>query len=387
MVHKDPASEESQIDAESKLDKIGVAVGVTSLAIIGRALGRIDEETTLSDALIYANQDIAEFEAIMEYGAAAYDAAIEQIYDNLADLNDKWAQRYYEYAKVEQVPALEHPRLSTILNQGKSEAAMTAEMMCNSSVVGLVDRNGKFLPFEQEYKAAVNRAVNAMSRGEAAYNTEILKTVKQMSNSGLRVQYASGLTRELFAAARTSIMDGYRATMMQERKVQGVEFGANGKEISAHMFCAPDHLPYQGEQFTYKEFYELQNGDLRGRPIETGANCRHIAYDIIKGVTEPAFSSKQLEEYRKNSESKIRFKGISGQELEMSGYESTQYQRKIETRIRVNKTESTILEEAGFPAFAKQTSATAAEYMRYYKHMSKSLGLPLRLDNTRAYQI
>ena len=73
-----------------------------------------------------------------------------------------------------------------------------------------------------------------------------------------KVRYASGLTRRLDTAARQNVLDGFRALMQRTRDETGKAFGADGVEISAHMLCAEDHLPYQGRQFSLEDVYKRQ---------------------------------------------------------------------------------------------------------------------------------
>lgn len=387
MAALDPASDEAQNEAEDTLDAIGIAIGVSSLVIIAKAIKRLTKNTTISDAMASSSKDLEALEKIMKRGAAKYDEATKELYAKLAERNDAWAKMFYEYAGVEQVPALEHPKVSNMIESSENAALQGVKATCNTSVVGLIDRNGQFVPYAEEYRRIMNRAITSMAIGETSYTTEIQRTFKELSRSGLRVQYASGVTRELYGAMRTNIMDGYRDTMVDIREVQGLEYGARDIEVSAHTMCAPDHLPYQGKQFTQEEFRNLQEGELRKRPIEAGANCRHRAYRVIKGLTSPANSEERLELYRRQSEGIVSFTGMGGDTLEMSGYEATQYQRRVEHRIRTLKTEGDMLDAAGFQAFGKLAKGDARSYTRYYKTMSEEAGLTTRIERTKVRMI
>lgn len=381
MVYRDPASEESQKELEDALEAVGIAIGVSSLLIISNALERITEDTTISEALALSGADMKAFDKVIQQGRVDYSKIIKGMYSDLAVNNDEWAKAFYEYSKVKQVPATEHPKINKILAKGEKTALKTVEAACNTSVVGLVDRYGAFVPFADGYRSIITNSITAMQMGESTYTTEIKRVCKDLSKKGLRVQYESGARRELFGAVRTNIMDGYRDTMMQVRDVQGDEFGADGYEISAHSMSAPDHVDYQGEQYTTREFQQIQN-DL-ARPIETGANCRHMTYKVIIGLTKPAHSRSQLSQYKEQSEGMVTFHGMSGKQLTMSGYDATQYQRRVEQNIRALKTESKLLDSAGLPAFAKVASKDARDYTAYYKAMSKAAGLTTRLERTR----
>lgn len=389
MEYVDPASEEHQKELEDALEAIGIAVGVSSLLIIAQALERITEDTTISDALAMLGADMKAFEKVVQQGREDYKNTIEDMYETLAVNNDEWAEVYYAYSKVKQIPAAIHPKISKIFSLGEKKAIKAVKAMCNTSVLGLVDRNGEFVPFEDEYKRIINRAINSMKLGETSYTTEVKRVCKELSNTGLRVQYESGVTRELFGAARTNLMDGYRDTMMEVRYVQGKEFGADGVELSAHALCAKDHQDYQGNQYSYERrrgyelWSEVQNEP--DRPLVTGANCGHTIYPVLLDVTEPAHSKSELAELKRRANEKISFAGMSGKTLTMSRYDATQYQRGVERRIRSIKTDSKLLESAGNKDAAKQAKSNAREYTAYYKAMSEEAGLTTRLERTRAY--
>lgn len=109
-------------------------------------------------------------------------------------------------------------------------------------------------------------------------------------------------TRRIDSAARQNVLDGISYIAQETAKSNGEKFGADGYEISAHATCAPDHLPYQGKQYTKAQFDKLQAG-LK-RPIGQW-NCRHLIYPIILGVSAPAYSDEELKEFEINSNEKI----------------------------------------------------------------------------------
>lgn len=123
---------------------------------------------------------------------------------------------------------------------------------------------------------------------------------------GLRVQYESGYTRRLDSAMRQNIIDGVSYVAQETARQAGEEFGADGVELSAHSPCAPDHLPYQGKQYSLQEYEELQ-ASLR-RPIGEW-NCRHFAYPVLLGISRPANSKAELAEMAQASERRIEMDG------------------------------------------------------------------------------
>ena len=165
------------------------------------------------------------------------------------------------------------------------------------------------------YQGLVDRAVSAVQLGTESYQSAIRSMLRGAAWDGLcvvdgtrKVRYASGLTRRLDTAARQNVLDGFRALMQRTRDETGKAFGADGVEISAHMLCAEDHLPYQGRQFSLEEFERL-NQTLR-RPIAKGIwNCSHVAEPIVLGISEPAYTEEELAEYRRSSVEQVTIDG------------------------------------------------------------------------------
>ncbi|WP_418758156.1 phage minor capsid protein, partial [Gemmiger formicilis] len=189
-----------------------------------------------------------------------------------------------------------------------------------------------------------------------------------------KVRYASGLTRRLDTAARQNVLDGFRALMQRTRDETGKAFGADGVEISAHMLCAEDHLPYQGRQFSLEEFERL-NQTLR-RPIAKGIwNCSHVAEPIVLGISEPAYTEEELAEYRRSSVEQVTIDGKT-----RSRYQWTQEQRRIETAIRREKDVAIAAKAAGDDVLRRQCQQRINDLRKRYDRISREAGLEVRTD-------
>ena len=77
------------------------------------------------------------------------------------------------------------------------------------------------------------------------------------------------------------------------------------------------------------------------RPIGT-LGCKHIASPIIMGISEPAYSEKELSDMAKRNAEGITYEGKHYTE-----YEATQFQRKLERAVRKTKRELIGAEESG----------------------------------------
>ena len=147
----------------------------------------------------------------------------------------------------------------------------------------------------------------------------------------------------------------------------GDELGTDGVEISAHGMCAWDHLPYQGKQYSNKEFEKIQ--ESLDRPIGY-YNCRHTVYRIIMGVDLASYTSKQLNQYKKQSLSPVEYEGKT-----YTKYEATQVQRKLETAIRRNKDTQIIARASGVQSEINKSQQKINQLTRKYNDFSKKAGL------------
>lgn len=231
------------------------------------------------------------------------------------------------------------------------------------------------------YQGLVDRAVSAVQLGTESYQSAIRSVLRGAAWDGLcvvdgtrKVRYASGLTRRLDTAARQNVLDGFRALMQRTRDEAGKAFGADGVEISAHMLCAEDHLPYQGRQFSLEAFERL-NQTLR-RPIAKGIwNCSHVAEPIVLGISESAYTDEELAQYRQSSVEQVTIDGKT-----KSRYQWTQEQRRLETAIRREKDVAIAAKAAGDDVLRRQCQQRINDLRKRYDRISKDAGLEVRTD-------
>lgn len=369
-------SPENQDEESNEIELEVVALTVATLVILARGLKKT-KKMSYSEALAFVPVDEAKLERL--FSATAERVGVKS-YDALATValkNDDWAKVFYEAAEVEQVAAAENAALSAIVNQHVESMATRAKAKINSSVVGLLNADGTVSPIKDWYINHLTEGINAMTQSAEAHSIWLAKTTDQMTRSGVRILKDSYRSQEIYSAIRQDFIDNYTSMLQELRNEQAKEFGADGVEISAHATCAPDHLPFQGRRMSNAKFKDLQNN--LERPIGE-FNCRHMWSPIILGVGS-SNSEQYLAELERQSNGLVTFKGVNGQDLTMTRYEATQYQRKIETQIRKARVSEKVLEAAGqdtsdYTEFIKRREAT-------YINASKSAGLRARLDRTK----
>ena len=235
------------------------------------------------------------------------------------------------------------------------------------------------------YQEAVSNAIDAVSRGVTDYNSAIRSTMRKLGGDGLRATYASGLTRRMDSAIRQNIVDGVRQVAREAQKQIGQEIGADGVELSAHPYSAPDHEPAQGRQYTLSEFEKMQSAqpfeDIDGNKYEaferqiTQWNCRHFPSYIIIGVSKRRYTDKQLAEWKKENH-----KGCEIDGKQYTTYEASQLMRKIETAIREQKDIANLAKGYDDDVLRREAQAKIRDLKAQYEKVAKASGLKQRTD-------
>ena len=312
-------------------------------------------------------------EYIQRMIAEAANASLEdiaRIFEAIAEENDRFAQAYFGQGM----------NRDALLQSVRAQLEATAGMMANLSRTTVESR---------VYRDVIDRGIQAAQAGMEDYKSAMRRALREAAAEGLsvvrpwvdevspRVRYASGRTMRLDSAVRQNVLDGIHALNQANMDAIGSAFGADGVEISAHPMCAEDHLPYQGKQYSNTEFAELQ--DSLPRPIGMW-NCRHIAYPILLGISPPAHSAQELEEYRHGSTEQIEIDGATH-----SRYEWTQVQRAIETAVRYKQDEITLAKAAGDDVLVRDARRKIRELDIYYSKISDAAGTPKRRERMGTY--
>jgi hypothetical protein len=385
-VIKDPTEKSTQDELEDGIDAIVYAVWVS---VAGLIASKLKQGQSITNVYTELPKDMQEITRIFQSARQQVDAKVKSAFESMATANDAWAAQFYKAANVEQVAIQADPLKKLILERGLKEAAAASDLV-QTSVVAITD-GVTTQTVESAYKAVLNtftaRMVQEAETGITAQkaSTQVVsQLIQKVSGQKMCVVYQSGRTMELNAAVRMNVMDAYRNCLQDLRYKQGEEFGANGVEVSSHDPCAPDHVDFQGRQYTYAEWKTAEQG-ASGRLIGSGQNCTHVVWPVIVGVNVRSKTDAQLKAIKESSEEQITFKGVGGQELTKSRYECTQYQRQMERSIRKQETAAYLNQKAGNEQAAKALKAQAKSARATYKSISEQMGLKTRLERTKTY--
>lgn len=293
-------------------------------------------------------------------------ADIEELYERIARTDRQFAQTYF--GRPKKMTASTNSDLRRMVTAQYRQTAGWMRNLSNTTVQA------------QSYQRAVDKAVHAVTSGTEDYQAAIRHTLSNAAKQGLLLQfptgskvlYESGYVRRLDTAVRMNVLDGARQLSHEVLMQAGEEFGADGVEISAHALCAPDHLPYQGLQFSNESFERLQR-DLP-RPFMQW-NCKHTTFPIIMGVSERTYSNEQLAEMRRYSNEKFEYDGS-----EYTRYEMSQLMRQCETSIRGQKNIALAAKTIGDTQLRRESQAKINALKSAYAEITQISGLSPKKD-------
>lgn len=298
------------------------------------------------------------------------------------------AKPFYDFRHKEQIPFEKNTRLQRSINAIGKQTADTFKNLSNSKATGFYIRDAKntsrlkFQTLPETYQSVIDEAVQSVQTGVLDFDTAMRRTMKQLIDSGFRRAYwDSGYTRRLDSIVRMNILGGIRQINQQVQLQIADEIKADGVELSAHSFSAPDHEPIQGHIFTMENFEKMQNEfdfeDIQHhkfpsmrRPIGEW-NCKHFIMSIIIAEHKPTWTLQELAELKQDN--KKGFTLSNGKHLSM--YECTQVQRRYETDIRYAKEGYIMAKEAKNEKLMAEYETKIHKLNREYNQFSKDCGL------------
>lgn len=358
------------------------AVVTLLLQTFGTRIKQIGQ-LSYTDAMILANSveiggDVRKISQALATATNKNVADIYQLFDQIAMQSTSLAKDLYEYRGMSFIPYENNLRLQRQVN---SWAELTAGSFVNAS-----NTTGWNLPnlsglnvwhsLASGYRDGIDKAVMSVSNGLSSYQDDMYKLIKSYAAQGIStIDYASGYSRRLDTSVRMNLLEGVRRVNQGVQQQIGYEVGADGFEISAHFYCAEDHIMYQGRQYTKQEYEELNN--MLARPIGT-MNCKHFAYAIVLGISSPSYTKSQLKQFQLQSREKLVYKN-----QEYSRYELTQLQRQLETAVRKQKDFQIIAVAADNKQAISKAQQNITRLTNEYKNLSNAAKIPTQMERMR----
>lgn len=312
------------------------------------------------DSLIQSTLDVSDDEI-----DRIYDEVVKSGYARNEELYTSKDKEYISYAENKQLQQL----VKAVKNQTKSEYRNITGSL--GFAVRNADNTLSFTPLADFYQRTLDNGLMQIASGAVDYNTVLKKAVKAMTDSGLRtVDYASGWSNRVDAAARRALMTGFNQVVAKVNEDNAEQLGTEYFEVSYHRGARPTHQVWQGRVYSKKELETVCGlGTVTGL---CGANCYHSYSPFIKGVDKPTYSDEELDRMNEEENTPKEYNG-----RQYTAYEAQQRQRRLETAMRADRQKIELLTQGG----ADDDTITGAK-VRYFQRQdeyvkfSKAMGLP-----------
>ena len=182
---------------------------------------------------------------------------------------------------------------------------------------------------QQAYISACDLAMLQVQSGAMSYQQAIRAAIQSAASDGTRVLYPSGRTDRIEVAVRRAVLTGVAKTCRTIGEYNAASCGCDLMELSAHAGARPSHARWQGQLvslsgkrgYLSKDDIGYGSGDGFG-----GYNCRHDWYPFFPGISQRNYTPEKL------TQLETMTVNYNGQEI--SYYDATQAQRRLERRVR-----------------------------------------------------
>lgn len=330
--------------------------------------------------LVQLGMGMSEIKSAIEEALGSAENITDDLFEKVIGAGYVRDKKLYEAVGKVQIPFQENEPLQQLIS---SVTAQTNETMRNiTQSLGFAQRGSdgrmSFTPIADYYQKTLDKAMLDISSGVFDYNTVLKRTVKDMTNSGLRtIDYATGWSNRVDVAARRAVMTGMTQLTAKVNEDNAEALETDWFEISWHSGARPSHW-WGGKWYTKEQLTTIcKLGDVQGL---CGANCYHNYSPVIPGISEPTYTAEELEELNRQENEPVEWKG-----KQYTKYEALQRQRRLETTMRAQRQEMALLKEGEADEddlinCRARYRVTSAEYTRF----SEAMGLPQQRERVSA---
>lgn len=318
-------------------------------------------------------------------------AELDKVFDDAVKRNNAYYNAAYDKLGLIQEEA-EIERMAAEVDAIKRQTADVMRNITQSIGFGMRGTDGSIVlsNVQETYQKILDKAAIKVMSGTENYNVAIREGVREMTNSGLMgewVEYRDETgnvyhRNRVDVAVRRAVMTGVTQVSSKRAEQAAEDFNTPYREISAHRGARDvdgpngweNHKRWQGKVYSTKSGDKYPNiytacgwGAVDG--LE-GANCRHMHFPFIEGVSERTYTDEELANIDRPP---FEFEG-----KRYNAYEATQKQRQIERALRAIKRRLIASKASG------DTDAYTGAAVRYrrlkaeYEAFSKKADLPLQ---------
>lgn len=293
------------------------------------------------------------------------------------DLNKKEIKKLYrdalynEYIRNEQlykekgakwIPFSKNTDLHELIASIEEQTNRDLKNITQSLGFAIRGSDGRIIqsPIMDFYQGTLDDAMMDIASGEFDYNTVLNRTIKTMTDSGLRtIDYASGWSNRVEVAGRRAVMTGFNQLQAKMNEQVAKQLNTDYFEVSWHGGARPEHQVWQGRVYSRKQLETVCGlGSITGL---CGANCYHQYNAFIPGVSVRTYTDAQLDQMNAEENRKKAYNG-----KEYTTYEALQQQRKMETLMRKQRQDIRLLKDGD-----ADDDAILAAKVRYRVTMEK----------------
>lgn len=300
------------------------------------------------------------------------DSQLENIFSQVIKEGYARDEKLYTATGADFIPFEENLQLQQLIQAVKKQTADQFQNITNSLGFAVRQPDGtlKFQPIADYYQKTLDKAMVDIASGAFDYNTVLKRTIKELTNSGLRtVDYASGWSNRIPVAVRQAVVTGFNQVVAKVNEDNAEKLETNTFEVSWHSGHRPSHW-WGGQWFTKEQLVTICGlGTAEGL---CGCNCYHSYTPVIPGASVPTYTKEQLAEMEAKEAETTEYNG-----KEYTKYEALQRQRKLETRMRAQRQEIKLLQEGeanedDITGAKVKYHITSDEYVRF----SEAMDLP-----------
>lgn len=303
----------------------------------------------------------------------ASDKEMEKIFSDKAYEEYYGHERFYKFANMQQIPFEQNIVLQNLIEATKEQLRGEYQNLAGSMGFAIRDpATGKIKssPLMDFYRSTMDNAVIDIQSGTFDYNTVLKRTIKQMTDSGIRfIDYDSGHRDRVNVAARRAVLTGFRQVQGKINEQVAAELHTDMYEVSYHVGARPSHQEWQGKVYTMEQLHSVCGlGEVTGLK---GANCYHDYKPFPPGSVR-TYTDEQLKQMREAENSPKTYNG-----KQYTTYEALQQQRKMERGMRAQRQNIKLLQRG--EADEQDIILAKAKYqgqMQAYKDFSQKMKLP-----------
>lgn len=295
-----------------------------------------------------------------------------ELYDKVIDWEYVRNKDIYEQVNAEFIPYEENEELQQITEALIQQSGNDLQNITKSLGFYLDYGTGKpvLTPLAEVYQKYLDAACLDIVTGAFDYNSVLRRVVTQLTNSGLRqIDYASGRANRIDVAARRAVMTGVTQLSGKISEMNAKKLGTDYFEVEWHAGARPAHATWQGRVYSKEELTTVCGlGSVTGL---LGANCYHMYYPFVPGISVRNWTDEWLEEQNRKESMLKTFN-----DKEYTLYEAKQQQRKMETAMRAQREKAVLLKQGGAdPDDVVLAKAKYQGQLNEYSRFCRKMGL------------